>query len=699
MALIVLCVFMCSLRLAGAKTGGSVIRREALAVDFRGVLSGSPLEEAAPHPVSVDDAGKSLTGKSDDVEFSVTNLSMPVPAGSPEDPVPSSANLDEVGQSKRITQIGMDALPPVYTYKYQHNGILRFGGTKTRTTLPLSVTVSGNAPRTVGMWAKTSLRKRQQLFSSGTPRRGQAFNLVIGSRHTHVWSPMKLGFMGYDADYWPSPRVTTVDGRWHHYAVSYDGATIRLYVDGKPSGSKKIALNTQGACNYLAESNHRAYVCPFVGEMKQVFVIGAALPSASIYNIYAGAQSMAEEALNKAKKSLAQAQAARAQSTAALKEARKSLVAMGKHHRLIVTAQRRAETAHQQAKLGKKKSSDALKRASTASKDAHESLNEAKKADDHATKLEGVVRTQDHTLHSLGHTMKSLNATMAQVESMQKVDEEVLKVTNMTTRHLEINIHQHNKTLNTIEAMQEFDHHSYKAINSTIETIQHSLGLATEMVSQHGNDIVDAKKKQEELSTELEQEKKELEQEKKEVRQQQEQMKSQQKALRITVISALSALLLYLLPGLLKKAGMAAAAELVGRLMTAYMARSEFTITVQRFDGMTLFGPKTMTGDTPLGEVIAQMKQPPAGHLWKVVSANVALDPETRMYELGEGRAFVLTASHAEHVACSPAMGALADAGSAGPIAGASGCAGAGAAANDSAAPPAEAANGRPPER
>lgn len=90
--------------------------------------------------------------------------------------------------------------------------------------------------------------------------------------------------MGHGREFWN--LVPNADGFWHHYVVSYDGATIRLYYDGEESGHTQLTLDTQGENNFLGVSNQVGYEDPFVGEMKFIFVTGSALSSTSIYDLY-----------------------------------------------------------------------------------------------------------------------------------------------------------------------------------------------------------------------------------------------------------------------------------------------------------------------------------------------------------------------------------------------------------------------------
>ena len=102
---------------------------------------------------------------------------------------------------------------------------------------------SGTAARTIESWVKwTSVNpigpifKYGSLNSSGTP-----FELGVH------WSG-KAYFWGQNADVAGNTNIN--DGNWHHIAVTYDGTTVKLYVDGNLDASGTPTLNTQLTGSY-----------------------------------------------------------------------------------------------------------------------------------------------------------------------------------------------------------------------------------------------------------------------------------------------------------------------------------------------------------------------------------------------------------------------------------------------------------------
>jgi hypothetical protein len=179
--------------------------------------------------------------------------------------------------------------------------------------------------------------------------------------------------------------------------------------------------------------------------------------------------------------------------------------------------------------------------------------------------------------------------------------------------------------------MQEFDNSTYEAINRTIEAMRHAcaeeMKESQETMSKHQEDIS------------------KHEQEIEEAQKEQEALKSEQKVLKVVSWSTVSAVLLFL--G--QKAAEFATKWFTDRAKKAafnkYRELCEMTVSIRSSDGFTLFGPEVVPGHTQLGAIISRMQPPPDRHRWEILSANVALDPEVCVGELGEGDTFVLTAT------------------------------------------------------
>jgi hypothetical protein len=100
---------------------------------------------------------------------------------------------------------------------------------------------------------------------------------------------------GSSAGYRLSPKAdpTLWDGRWHHVAGTYDGATVRLFVDGTQVGTGTPASMTIGYDLNSGGGLLGAYVdntCSLylVGDIDGVSVWSRALPISDIYSLLRG---------------------------------------------------------------------------------------------------------------------------------------------------------------------------------------------------------------------------------------------------------------------------------------------------------------------------------------------------------------------------------------------------------------------------
>ncbi|MBR8535158.1 T9SS type A sorting domain-containing protein [Carboxylicivirga sediminis] len=97
--------------------------------------------------------------------------------------------------------------------------------------------VLGAGARTIAAWIKTSVTATSQCIASygvSTTRNKFTFYVATGNViRAEIVGNFVLG------------TTTVTDGAWHHVAVTFDGATVKLYVDGVEDASKAWAdVNT-----------------------------------------------------------------------------------------------------------------------------------------------------------------------------------------------------------------------------------------------------------------------------------------------------------------------------------------------------------------------------------------------------------------------------------------------------------------------
>jgi hypothetical protein len=154
---------------------------------------------------------------------------------------------------------------------------------ETDTLKPKSVTLEAwaRASRSPGQWRYIAVKggDRCEAGSFGL------YTSINGGMAFYVYDGKK---------WWRSPQVGTEiwDGNWHHFAGTYDGKYVRLFVDGREIGTgrafdgaieyglehKELTIGAfRGACNLT-----------FRGDVDELRVWSAALPVGAIWGLISG---------------------------------------------------------------------------------------------------------------------------------------------------------------------------------------------------------------------------------------------------------------------------------------------------------------------------------------------------------------------------------------------------------------------------
>jgi hypothetical protein len=99
----------------------------------------------------------------------------------------------------------------------------------------------GAASRTMELWFKTDKNlissTEAALIQYGTASFGQMFGLITSAN-----APGRIYFYGHANDL--GGTTTLAVEAWYHGAVTYDGTTIKLYINGRLETTKTALLNT-----------------------------------------------------------------------------------------------------------------------------------------------------------------------------------------------------------------------------------------------------------------------------------------------------------------------------------------------------------------------------------------------------------------------------------------------------------------------
>ncbi len=142
----------------------------------------------------------------------------------------------------------------------------------------------GRAARTLSLWMRTMTRFMPDagaMANWGSTAMSQRFGLIV--------LPDTLYFVG-ESDDLPGLRPVA-EGRWHHVAVTYEGAVVVTYVDGVMESVGTKTLNTVGTQLLIGRAvldHYPGRPVPeyFDGSIDEVRVYGRALDGASVNALY-----------------------------------------------------------------------------------------------------------------------------------------------------------------------------------------------------------------------------------------------------------------------------------------------------------------------------------------------------------------------------------------------------------------------------
>ncbi len=162
---------------------------------------------------------------------------------------------------------------------FNFDGSGDFAQAATTSSLPV-----GASPRTVELWFKAPATPGESgLFQYGTASGGQMFGLVTSGN-----APGRLYFYGHSADL-PASTVIQPD-TWYHGAVTYDGTTVKIYINGQLENSGVIGLNTVVDTNGIT-IGYRPGGSSWTGQIDEPTLYDRALSDTEIAAIYTAGSS------------------------------------------------------------------------------------------------------------------------------------------------------------------------------------------------------------------------------------------------------------------------------------------------------------------------------------------------------------------------------------------------------------------------
>jgi PKD repeat protein len=179
---------------------------------------------------------------------------------------------DSIGINNATVQVGIDYAPGMVGQAFHLNGSGEYLRVLNASRFPM-----GNAPRTISLWFRSQNPAANTdcgLFFYGVLQNYSMYGLVTSSN-----APGKLYFWGYGpGDLYST--TTIQPNTWYHGAVTYDGTTVRLYLNGVMEASADMSLTTAPGNEVIGARGPS-----WDGEIDEVKLYNRALSASEVSNL------------------------------------------------------------------------------------------------------------------------------------------------------------------------------------------------------------------------------------------------------------------------------------------------------------------------------------------------------------------------------------------------------------------------------
>ncbi len=168
------------------------------------------------------------------------------------------------------------------------SGALSFDRTDDYVRLP-DVFPSGNSPRTIEAWFKLDglggAYTMQTIAGWGTLSTGRMSYLDVYENINGVGSH-GIFFFGARSDYDLRGTSELSADTWYHAVVTYDGSSLKLYLNGNLENSKNVNLKTGNDFSSIGKTQQTSVLDGFNGTIDEVAIYNRALTTEEIQQHY-----------------------------------------------------------------------------------------------------------------------------------------------------------------------------------------------------------------------------------------------------------------------------------------------------------------------------------------------------------------------------------------------------------------------------
>ncbi len=160
-------------------------------------------------------------------------------------------------------------------------GTYQFDGSNDKILSQSNLGISSNMPRTISFWAKPdTLSADKTMVSFGSNVNNQAFDIII----QYAAGANNLYLYNFGGDI--SGASGLVLGEWRHYAVTYNGSNMYLWVNGTFLTNGNRTLNT--ANTQVTIGGAGLVGAAYDGAIDEVQIYNRSLNATEIYQLYLG---------------------------------------------------------------------------------------------------------------------------------------------------------------------------------------------------------------------------------------------------------------------------------------------------------------------------------------------------------------------------------------------------------------------------